>query len=194
MGGGGGVAGGLDQFGHGEERDERQHRDDGDVLGQQDRKARLAAIGAHQTLFVQGLQHDGGGRERQDEADGERDRPGLAERHGDGGDGERGEADLTAAEAEKAQAHGPEHFRLELKPDEEEHHDDAEFGEMLERDDIYVEQRQQRRDGDAGDEIAEHRAEAEFRGDGDGDDPGDEEDEGEKKEIGHVTAPVAPSE
>ncbi len=40
-------------------------------------------------------------------------------------------SDLQAAETDQPVAHVPERARLELQPDEEQHHHDAEFGEVL---------------------------------------------------------------
>ena len=54
-----GHRGGVHQPGHGQQRDEGQHRDDRDVLKQQDRERGLPAVRTQQPLFPQRLQHDG---------------------------------------------------------------------------------------------------------------------------------------
>ena len=53
--------------------------------------------------------------------------------------GRGGAGDLQAAEPEQLHAHLPEHARLEFQADEEQHHDDAELGEVLDADDIDIE-------------------------------------------------------
>jgi hypothetical protein len=60
----------------------------------------------------------------------------LPEKHCRAHHGEGCQDDLSAAEAKELGAHAPEVFRLQLQPDKEQHHDNAELGEVLDRDDI----------------------------------------------------------
>ena len=57
---------------------------------------------------------------------------------------------------------------------------------MLDRDQIDTERSDQRTQGDAGNQITQHRAEPEARGDRHRDHAGDEEDEGQQQKSGHV--------
>ena len=68
--------------------------------------------GGHPLGFFRDV--DGGRGQRQDQPDSERDGPGLAERHGDGHHGERGEADLPAAQTQQPRPHRPECLRFQL--------------------------------------------------------------------------------
>ena len=43
---------------------------------------------------------------------------------------------LQAAEAQQFSPHRPQQVRFELEPDEKEHHDDTELGEVLDADDV----------------------------------------------------------
>ena len=65
------------------------------------------------------------------------------------------------AAAEHRPTHPPQALRLELEPDHEQHQHDAELGEVHDRFDVLDEPQSPRADRHAGDEIAEHRAEAE---------------------------------
>ncbi len=86
--------------GDGQQRQYRQYGDDGDVLEQQHRKAGAAALALHQPAFLQTLQHDGGGGERQNEADGEPLLPGQTQKITHPGQDGTGEQYLQAAGAE----------------------------------------------------------------------------------------------
>ncbi len=66
----------------------------------------------------------------------------------------------SAAEPDQLGAHLPQPLRLQLQPDQEQHHHHAELGEMLDLHHVDMQQRQHRRDDDAGDQVAQHRAEA----------------------------------
>ena len=87
--------------------------------------------GLHQRLFIQRLQHDRGRGQREDHADCQRRLPGQAEEQRSGKNRRDGKPDLRAAVAQQFVAHVPEGTWLQLQPDQEQHHHDAEFGEML---------------------------------------------------------------
>ena len=171
---------GAQQFRRGQKRHQSEHRDDCDILEEQHGETRLSAVGIQNAALVEGLQHDRGRGERQHQADRQRNAPGLAKHHRDRHHHQRGGCHLPAAKADQPSAHLPQLFRLELKPDQEQHHHHAELGKVLDGDDIHVEQRQDRADHDAGNQIAKHRAQPEPRGNGHGGDAGDEKDKGEK--------------
>ncbi len=53
----------------------------------------------------------------------------------------------------------PEHARFELEPDQEEHHDDAELGEVLQVLGLVADEAQDRADDDARHQVAQHGSE-----------------------------------
>jgi putative uncharacterized protein (fragment) len=73
------------QFRHGQQRQQRQHGDDGNVLKEQHGKCALATRAAQQTLFAQCLKHDGGGRRGHHAASRHRHLPRHAEGHAQSG-------------------------------------------------------------------------------------------------------------
>ena len=83
--------------------------------------------------------------------------------------------------------------RLQFEPDQEQHHDDAEFGEMQDRAAIGDETDAVWADQDAGDEIAEHGAEPGQLGRRHHDDGGGDENEDRQEQIGfhQNTAPLS---
>ena len=102
----------------------------------------------------------------QHKADGQGFAPRLVEHHGDGHHGKRCQSNLAAAQPQKLVTHAPEVFRLKLKPDQKQHHDHAEFREMLDRDDIDTQERKNGADDDTRDQVAKDRAKAKPRGNG----------------------------
>jgi len=102
----------------------------------------------------------------------------LPESHGHARDEDGGTANLQSAKPQKSGPHRPEHFRFQLQPDEKQHHDNAELGKMLDRDHIDSERVQQRADRDAGNQIAEHRAETETGCNGNRDNAGGKKNKG----------------
>ena len=145
-----------------EQRQHREDRDDGDILEEQHRERRLATGGLEQALFAQRLERDRRRRHCKNQPDRERGHPREAERQARpaGHDGRAG--DLQSAHAEDRSAHAPEQRRLQLEPDEEEHHDDAELCEVHHVPAVIADQLQRvRSDRYAGEQIAQHRAEPE---------------------------------
>ena len=170
----GNAAVGVDVHGHGGDQQGQggEDRDNGDVLGQEDGKDAATATGLHEALFGQGLQHDGGGGEGECEADGKADAPRLFVGKGNAHDGKGRQDNLEPAEAEKLVAHGPEGAGFKLEPDQEEHHDHAEFGNVLERLGFRADKAEGGPNQKSGSEIAKNGSKAQAGGNGHGDDSG----------------------
>ena len=99
--------------------------------------------------------------------------------------------DLEAAEAEDRSAQPPEQRRLQLEPDHEEHHHDAELGEVHDVLPVAAEQAEaERPDRDAGEQVAEHRPEAPALGDRHGGHRRGEVHEGLEQEVAAHRRPV----
>ena len=177
---------GACQFGNRQQGHERKDRDDGYVLGQKDKETGLAARALQQALLGQGLQHDRSRGERQHETDCNRHVPGLPQHVGQTRHGGRRQQQLATAQPKHLESHLPQVSRLQLEPDEKQHQDNAQFGNLLDRMHVDIEQCQNRTDHDARDEVAENRAHSESRGDGDRNDAGDQKNERKKKDVGHA--------
>ena len=149
-----------EQFRHGQERQKRQHRNGGNILKQQHRKACLPAGAAEQVFFAQGLQHNRGRGKRQYAARCHGHLPRLPQRHRRQRNHRHRGAHLQAAEPQKLVAQAPKHARRELEPDQKQHHHHAEFGHMLDFLRFTPHQPQRGADNHARQQIAEHRAQA----------------------------------
>lgn len=97
--------------------------------------------------------------QRQRQPYGQRRRPGEAKRHASGEDRRGGQQDLQAPEADQSVPHVPECARLQLQPDDEQHHDHAELGKMLNVDRVH-DQPQSGPDGKTGQQVSKHRPQA----------------------------------
>ena len=180
------------ETGERQQGEQREDRDDGDVLHQQDREAGLATLAAEQVLLAQRLDHDRGRGQRQHHADGERGLPRpVLEQQRDRRDRERRYGNLAPAEPGELAAHRPQPPRLEFEADDEQHHHHAEFGENLERLDIDPQGGEQGRDRHPREQIAEHRAETEAARQRHRHHPRDEDQEGE--ESGTRSSRLSPS-
>ena len=158
---------------HGQQRKSGQHGDDGDVLEEEHGKAALAARTLHLPFLIEALEDDGRGGEGQGEADGQGHVPAQAQGDADAGDGRGRGADLQAAHAQDRAAQPPEQRGLQLQAHQEEHHDHAELGEVHHVLPFLADQAQgEWSDERTGDQIAEHRTQAESFGHGHGDDGG----------------------
>ena len=161
-----------------EQADDEEQRDHGQVLEQQHRERGLAARRRQQVLLGEGRKTDGGRGHREshpgDRADGER----LPERDADAGDRRDGRHDLHAAEAEDRAPQRPDALRVELQTDEKEQEHDAELGELQYGLRVRDEAQAPRPDRHAGDQVAEHRAQAEPLAQGNGNDAGGQIDQG----------------
>ena len=168
----------------GQQRQHREDRDHGDVLREQDREHPLARVGAQPTRLRQALEDDGRRRHRDDQPDGEGGLPATAGRDADGGGQQRRTQNLRAAEAEYGDAHAPQHRRAEFESDQEQHHHDAELGDMQ---DVLAaighELQSERPDGDARQQVAEHGAHPQPTCDGHRRDRGREIDERLEQEV-----------
>jgi hypothetical protein len=118
---------------------------------------------AELALLGEALEHDRGRRQRDDQTECGRRRGREAEREVRDRAAEDGRGcDLEAAQAEDRAPQAPELRGLELEADQEQHHHDAELGEvqhvlaLLAAD----EREAERSDRDPGDQVAEHRSEA----------------------------------
>ena len=169
----------------GQERQERQHRDGGHVLKQQDGKACLPAGRLHQIFFAIGLQHDGGGGERQNAAHGHAHLPAFADGYGDAGNRRHGEHHLQSAQPQELVPQLPQLLRRQLQTDQKQHHHHAEFGNVLDGFGFFTGQTQNRADGDTGHQIAQHRAQAQFFGNQYGGHGEGEVGEGVEQDGGH---------
>ena len=110
--------------------------------------------------------------------------PGEAQRQGASADGRGGDDDLQPAEPDDGPAQRPELRGLEFEADEEQHDDDAEFGEVHDVRPLAADEAQDGgADDHAGDEIAQHRAQPQPRGERGGDDGGGEIDEGAEEKV-----------
>lgn len=172
---------------HGEERQQRENRDDRDVLKKEDSEGGLASGGLELAAFLKGGEHDRRGGHRDDEAGGERDAKIEAEEGAERSDGRGGADHLETAESQQLGAHPPKEGGLEFETDEEEHHDDTELGEVHNVFGALADEAERMgTDEDAGHQVAENGAEPEAFRDRDRDDGGDEVDEGLKEEGVHL--------
>lgn len=161
-----------------QQRQDRQDGDDGDVLEQQHGEGGAAALALHQFALLQALQHDGGGGERQDEADGQPLLPGQADEVGHAGQGRRGQQHLQPAGAEDRSLQLPQQRRPELKPDQKQHQHYPELGEVHH---IFLFTHQPQQEGtydDARQQVTEHGAQPPALGQWHRDHRGREVDEG----------------
>ena len=153
-------------------RHQHQQRRDREVLQQQrgeaqaaDRRGEAFALGEHRN-------DDRGRRQRQSRADRRRRRGRPAERVGDEPQRQRGDDQLAEAEFEHQPAHALDALERQFEADGEQQHDDAEFGQPVDRLDVGQGERgkdgralgelaeAERAEGDAGEQVAEHRADA----------------------------------
>ena len=147
--------------GQGDQRDRRQ------VLEQQHGEGQPAVAQRQLALLLQHLQREGGRGQRQRQAGEHGGRPGQAERHGDGGQHQRGDRHLGAAQAEDGGAHGPQALGAQLQADQEQQQHHAELGEMQDRVhlvDRVDEAQPERADQHADQQIAQHVADAQELG------------------------------
>jgi hypothetical protein len=174
-----------------EQPEQQDERNDGEVLKQQHREARLAARRGEQALLLQRGERDRGRGHGESHASDQRHLEGQAERPAERRHGGEGGGHLHRAHAEDRAAHLPQLPRLEIQSDEEEQQHDAKFREAADRLGVRHELRSPRADGHAGGEKAEHRAQTEAREQRHCDHAGGEVDERLVQEtvIGHAGLP-----
>ena len=116
---------------------------------------------AEQVALAEQRQHDRGGGEGKADAEHEAlayvELRGPADARGEDG---AGDDDLRGTEPEHGAPHQPDALRPQLQPDQEQQHEHAELGDLLDRLDVGDEAQRGRADDGAGDEVAEDRAEA----------------------------------
>ena len=170
------------QFRHGQQRQQGQHGDDGNVLKEQHGKCALASRAAQQALFSQRLQHDGGGGRGHHAASRHRHLPRHVEGHAQTGHHGHGTQHLQPAQPQQLVAQPPERGRLQLHAYQKEHHHHAEFGHFLDFVGFAAHQPQHGADDDAGNQVAQDGAEPQAFGNGHRHDGGEQIDEGDGQE------------
>ena len=181
--------GGLDSARGGrQQRQEGEQRDDRQVLEQQHAERGLAHGALSQALLLQVLQHDGRGRQRQDQAHGQRHAPVGAQDQGDGAYNSGARQHLRGAQTEDRRAHFPQQRRPHLQSDQEQQDHHAELGEGHH---VGLVAHKGQREGahqHAGDQVAEDGTQPQALGDGNGDDAGRQIDQGLDEEgvCGHA--------
>ena len=145
-----------------QERHHRQDRDHCDILEQQHRESILASGSFHQPFFVQGLQHNRRRGERQGQPKRQSGLPGQSESNSRTEDQRTGQTNLQPTQAKDRHTQLPEQGRLQFQADQKQHHHHPEFGKMHHVLPFLPHQAQGKRsDDDAGDQISQHRAQAE---------------------------------
>ncbi len=174
----------------GEQRDEHQDRDHGEILRQQHRKAGAAHIGGQPLLLRQQLEHDRGGGQRQADAEHQRIRRLVAGERRNPGKRRRGGEHLQPAKPEHQPPHRQQPMKRNFQADQEQQKDDTQLGysgdvpgvadgEPVERRKRADERTQpERPENRAGAEIADDRAEAQAADDWDHDAGGAEHHQG----------------
>ena len=155
-----------------EELDEGQQRDDQQVLEQQDGNDALATRRGQFLPLAQHLHDDGGGGEHEAGGADEGHFPRRPEQGADDGEQDGADDDLQAAQAEDLPTQAPQVRGLHLQTDDEQEHHHPEFGNV--DDGVRVGDQGQAvgADGQAGGQIAEHRAQAQSLEEGHGHDGG----------------------
>ncbi len=141
-----------------EQRQQRDQRNDGEILEQQDRERAPSARTAQFSALAEPGEDDRRGGHRQAEPDDDRGLPGLTERDGDRGNRDSREQDLRAAQTEHRLAQRPQPRRLELESDQEQQQHHAQLGDVQRGFGVADEAEAPRADDRARGEIAEHRA------------------------------------
>ena len=145
------------QFGYRQQGNHRQHGNDRNILEQQHRESAPAPLGFAKSFLVQGLQHNGGGRQREDKANGDGGLPLQPHPPGNRHSGSGGEHHLQAAQAQQTNPHGPEGFRVQLHAHQKQHHDHTKLGKMLNGCGFLAHQPRHRPDDDTGHQIPQYR-------------------------------------
>jgi aldehyde dehydrogenase (NAD+) len=113
-----------------QQRDQQDHRHDGEVLGDADAE-RLAAVRRTELAVVdQDLADRRGARQADQEAEEDRLVETQPERQTDAGTGDHGADDLQAAEQEDGPAHARQLGQRHLETDREQQHDDPDLGQF----------------------------------------------------------------
>jgi hypothetical protein len=145
----------------GKQRQQRNHRDGGHVLEQQDAKARPANRRLHQPALLQNRNHHRRRRQGQREAGGNPDAPVHPESDESESQQYRAKQNLGTAVAKDRSPQVPEFSNVHLDADDEHHQHDAELGNMQHGIDIRDEPERGGTDEHPGDQIAEDGTEPE---------------------------------
>ncbi len=138
--------------------DDGKHRNDGNILKQQDGEAGLARFGLQLAAFSQALQHNRRRGESQYHADRQCLRPFQLEQEPENGDGDRGQQHLAAAEPDNGPLELPEQGWFEFQTDQEQHQYHAKFRHLHDILGLADHVEQVGSYDDAGDQVTEHRA------------------------------------
>ncbi len=151
--------------GAGQNRDQRQRRDHRHILEQQYREAELPPFVAVHALLAHQLQRHGGGRHRQADAADHRRLPGEVRQVQQRAQHRRGDQHLAGAGAEDRTPQLPQLAGVQLQADDEHQEHHAQLGEVQDLVDVANEAQSPGADSDAGDQIAQHRADPQATGD-----------------------------
>ena len=143
-----------------QQRHQRDQRNEGEVLEQQHGERVAAGAAGEQVALGQHRQHDRGGGHRKARAEHDRARPADADRMGESRQRRAADHHLRRAEAEHRAPHHPQPLRPHLQADQEQQHHHAKAGDGGDRFDVGDQPQPRRTDDDAGEQIAEHAAEA----------------------------------
>lgn len=148
-----------------EQRDHGDQRDRRDVLEQQDGEGQ-AAMGLGQFLALgEDLQAEGGGRQRQAQAEHHRAVHRLVEAdQGHSADHQAGQQHLQQADAEHRLAHHPQAPRRQLQADDEQQQYHAHLGDLRDAFRVVHQAQHAGTDQHAGQQVAEHRAQLQALG------------------------------
>ena len=167
-----------------EQGQQREQRNHGHVLEQENGKGALPVGLLQLSAILQDLQRDRGGGNCQRQPRDDRPAPAeQAEVMGERCDCQRGQRQLGGAEAEDGTTHREQLTELELEADQEQQHHHAQFGD---RDDALgsCECREPRRaDDHASDEISDECRQSNFTGNGHAENRGDKQHETKRKKA-----------
>ena len=149
-----------------------QQRHDQQVLEQQDGDDALTARRGQLLPLAQHLHDDGGGGEHEAGGADEGHRPRGPEQGADDGEQDGADDDLQAAQAEDLPTQAPQVRGLHLQTDDEQEHHHPEFGNVDDGVRIGDQGQTVGADGQAGGQVAEHRAQAQSLEEGHGHDGG----------------------
>ncbi len=110
--------------------------------------------------LLENLHHHGGRGEGEPHAGDDRDGRRQPDEHGAAGEQRAAGQDLRQSKTENILLQRPQPRRLQLQPDDEEEHDDAELGDADDRRRPGEDRQAERPDDDAGGQVADDRADA----------------------------------
>jgi hypothetical protein len=159
-------------------RQERQHGDHGEVLEQQHGERRLSALRAQAAALLERLQRQCGGRKRQRHRGDQRHASGRPEQPAGRGEGGDTAQHLGQSQAQQPPAHAPKPPGFQLQADDEEQEYHAQLGKGADVLHFAHQLEAPGPDGNAGEQVAGHRAQPEPARQQDRDDRGREVDRG----------------